>query len=164
MKTLTWGEPCLLCARPIQRGKPTVLLSLDKPGLVGIVHAVCAYRKHRHGVFWTSPPYRLSPEQVSFLVQFFPRLYALPGGEEPNSDLRRCVADLLFGYPGSLKKPLKCLENFRRSKQIFLTPYRGDLESDFLRFLGQVQRAAKENPLDVEIDLRKPHSARRRLG
>lgn len=156
MSTLTWGEQCFFCRRPILRGKPTVLFSLDRPGLVGIAHAVCAYGKHKYGHFWTSPPYHLSPEQVSFLVQFFPRLYALPGGEEPNSDLRRCVADLLFGYPRSLKNPLKCLKDFRRTTKIIFNPYHGDLESDFLSFLGQVQGAVRDNPLDVGIDLRKP--------
>ena len=30
--------------------------------------------------------------------------------------------------------------------------YEGDLEADYIGFLAKVQRAAKENPVDVEFD------------
>jgi hypothetical protein len=30
--------------------------------------------------------------------------------------------------------------------------YEGDLEADYLRFLVKVQKAATENPIDVEFD------------
>ena len=30
--------------------------------------------------------------------------------------------------------------------------YEGDLEADYLRFLAKVQKAAKENPMDVKFD------------
>jgi len=33
-----------------------------------------------------------------------------------------------------------------------MQPYEGDLEVDYLRFLARVQKAAKENPVDVEFD------------
>jgi hypothetical protein len=33
--------------------------------------------------------------------------------------------------------------------------YNGDLERDFLLFLGQVQRVAKEKPIDVNAIFRK---------
>ncbi len=36
-----------------------------------------------------------------------------------------------------------------------LQPYEGNLEADFLSFLGQVQKAARERPDDVEFDFRK---------
>ena len=155
MNTITWGHQCHCCHRPIHRGKPILICAVEKPELVGFSHSTCTRNKYRYGLFWTNPPYYLSSEQIAFLVQFFPRLYALAGWDKPNSDLRRCVASLLHGYPQSLNAPLKCLQEFLGEKRNMLQPYRGDLESDFLSFLGQVQRAAKENPLDVEIDLRK---------
>jgi hypothetical protein len=30
--------------------------------------------------------------------------------------------------------------------------YEGDLEADYLKFLATAQKAAKENPVDVEFD------------
>jgi len=33
-----------------------------------------------------------------------------------------------------------------------LQQYEGDLEADYLRFLARVQKAAKENPVNVEFD------------
>jgi hypothetical protein len=30
--------------------------------------------------------------------------------------------------------------------------YEGDLEADYIGFLAKVQKAAKENPVDVEFD------------
>jgi hypothetical protein len=30
--------------------------------------------------------------------------------------------------------------------------YEGDLEADYLKFLAEVQKTAKENPVDVEFD------------
>jgi hypothetical protein len=158
MNSITWGHQCYFCHRLIRRGKPTLVCSLDKPGLMGISHAKCAQDKYSYGNFWTSPPCHLSSEQVSFLVQFFPRLYALPGWDKPKNDLRRCAASMLLDYPGSLNTPTKCLQEFREgnTSTLMLQPYEGDLEADFLAFLGQVQRATKENPLDIEIDLPKP--------
>ncbi|MGB2815380.1 MAG: hypothetical protein WBB97_09945 [Dehalococcoidales bacterium] len=32
--------------------------------------------------------------------------------------------------------------------------YEGDLEADFLRCLGQIQKAAREKPVGVEADFR----------
>ena len=33
-----------------------------------------------------------------------------------------------------------------------LIRYEGDLEADYIGFLAKVQKAAKENPVDVEFD------------
>ena len=33
--------------------------------------------------------------------------------------------------------------------------YEGDLETDLLRVLSLIQKAAKENPIDVELDFRR---------
>ena len=30
--------------------------------------------------------------------------------------------------------------------------YEGDLEADYIGFLAKIQKAAKENPMDVEFD------------
>ena len=43
-------------------------------------------------------------------------------------------------------------ENARYSRKWI---YKGDLETDFLRVLGEIQKAAKENPVEVEADFRK---------
>jgi len=100
-----------------------------------------------------NPPAHLSKEQAAFLIQFFPMLYGLPGGfNVPNSDLRRCVADTLWNYPKSLVNPLETLRKFRKQNIGLMQPYEGDLEADYLMFLAKVQKAAKENPVDVEFD------------
>ena len=102
------------------------------------------------------PPHYLSDEQISFLVQFYYQLYSLPGGQEPNRELRFCLAALLRNYPASLINPMvsyrKFLVEHKRWYREWL--YEGDLESDFLRALGEIQRAAKEKPLGLEIDFR----------
>ncbi len=102
------------------------------------------------------PPYYLSNEQLSFLTEFFHRLYSLPGGEQPDRELRFCLAHLLRDYPASLANPLASLRAFldecRRVNHKWL--YHGDLEMDFLRLLGQVKKAAEQKPVEVEIDFR----------
>ena len=61
---------------------------------------------------------------------------------------------LLEKYPASMKKPISILNTFvhhyRETESEWL--YEGDLEMDFLKFLGQVQRLVKEKPGDVEAD------------
>jgi hypothetical protein len=99
-----------------------------------------------------NPPVHLSREQVAFLIQFFPMLYVLPGGFEPNADLRRCVADFHWNYPSIVANPMKCINEFREQNKDKPQTYEGDLEADYLRFLAKVQKAAKENPVDVEFD------------
>ena len=71
-------------------------------------------------------------------------------------DLRRCAADILDDYPRSLVNPLECLKRFRKLNVGLLQPYEGDLEADFLGFLGKVQKAAREKPESVEFDFKKP--------
>ncbi len=99
-----------------------------------------------------NPPDYLSKEETAFLVQFFPMLYSLPGGYEPNTALRWCVADMLQDYPASVANPMKCFQEFQEHNKYKTQTYQGDLETDYLKFLGQVQKAAKENPIDVEFD------------
>jgi len=103
------------------------------------------------------PPDYLSDGQVSFLVQLYYRLYNLPGGQEPNRELRICVAALLTDYPASMVQPMasfrKCLDEHKRWAREWL--YEGDLERDFICILGEIQAAARTLSVEVEMDFRK---------
>lgn len=81
-------------------------------------------------------------------------LYSLPGVFNPNAALRECIAGLLHDYPMSMINPMKCLYDFKQQEKDKLQTYEGDLEADYLRFLAKVQKAAKENTVDVEFDFR----------
>ncbi len=56
-----------------------------------------------------------------------------------------------------MRKPLPVLQRFVKEygKWGFGWKYCGDLEMDFLRFLGQVQREAKEKPVIEDAVFRK---------
>ena len=88
MPTITWNHLCNFCHRPIIGGKPTILFATDKPLMFGISHYICGATKFRYIRYQMNPPDSLSREQVAFLIQFFPMLYVLPGGFEPNADCR----------------------------------------------------------------------------
>ena len=96
MDKVTWRHQCFVCKRPIRGGKPCVVFSTDKTELVGLCHSRCSYGLYQYdyGWFQMCPPDYLSEEQLSFLVQFYYRLYNLPGGQEPNRELRICLAQL----------------------------------------------------------------------
>ena len=47
---------------------------------------------------------------------------------------------------------LKFLDKYKLGHRDWL--YEGDLETDFLRSLGEIRQAARENPLGIEIDFR----------
>lgn len=157
MQKITWKHTCHICHRPINRGKPMILFITDKPMLVGVCHSTCGATKYRYDHFQMCPPDYLSDEQVSFLMHFFYRLFSLPGGMEPNRELRMCLVDLLRDYPDSMVNPMasfrKFLDDYKRWSHEWL--YEGDLETDFLRTLGQIQKAAKEEPVGIEMDFRK---------
>lgn len=156
MQKKTWNEVCCVCRRPIKRGKPTILFNTDMPMMAGICHSICSYRRFSYGHFQTCPPNHLSDEQVSFLVHFYYRFYNLPGGQEPNRELRLCAIGLLQNYPDSLRNPMatfrQFLDEYKHWHREWL--YEGDLETDFLQLLGDVQREAREEPTQVEIDFR----------
>lgn len=147
---------CQICQRPIQGGRPTILLGVEKPLMVGICHSTCGYRWFRYGHFQMRPPDYLSSEQVSFLVQLYFRFYNLPGGREQNGELRLCAVDLVRDFPASLGKPLESLKHVCAERNYWHNrlPYHGDLELDFLRLLSEVFKAAKNNPIGVEFDFR----------
>ena len=152
MPTITWNHLCNFCHHPITRGKPTILFATDKPLLLGISHSTCVAIEYKLGQHQMNPPDHLSQEQVAFLIQFYPMMRKLPGGFEPNADLRLCLVDFLWYYPIVLANPMKCLLQFREQNQDNLQTYKGDLEADYLRFLAKVLKAAKQNPMDVEFD------------
>jgi hypothetical protein len=87
-------------------------------------------------------------------------LYKLPGGFEPDRALRRCLVSLLYDAPDSLDNPMKYLRKYQTQNynKEDLKSYHGDLEADFLRFLGRVQRMVKEQPSEVEVNFRKVRS------
>jgi hypothetical protein len=156
METLTWNHLCYFCKRPILRGRPTLVLSTQKPDLVGVSHSTCT-TKNCYGYFEMVPPYRLTVEQVSFLVHFYPMFSILPGGIQAKRELRWSLVGLLNSYPSSIKKPMPILKRFIREQRRWGLDwrYKGDLEMDFLRFLGQVLKEAKEQPIEVVVDFRK---------
>jgi hypothetical protein len=155
MQTITWNLQCYVCHRPMFSGKPALIFSTTEANLVGIAHSSCSITKIGPGCFQTCPPFYLSSGQVSFLAQLFPMVFSLPGGLEPNGMLRNCLASLLYPYPESMINPLATLQQERDLHRSLPWTYEGDLEGDFLRSLGQVQRLAKENPIDIEVDFRK---------
>jgi len=156
MQKITWKHQCYFCQRPIQRGNPTLIFATDRPELIGICHATCGSGKYRYGQFQTCPPDYLSEEQISFLAQFYPKLYSLPGGTKPNRELRWCLGTLLHNYPASSTDPIASLRKFldEYKHQSYQQLYEGDLETDFLRSLGEIQKAAREKPIGVEADFR----------
>jgi hypothetical protein len=102
------------------------------------------------------PPDYLSDQQISSLVQFYYKLYNLPGGQEPNRELRWCLSNLLRDYPVSLANPMASLRSFLDEHKHWHHEwlYNGDLETYFLRLLGEIQKAVRENPVGLEIDFR----------
>ena len=162
METITWKWQCFICKRPIHSGRPTLLFLTDRPQLVGICHSRCGYSVRDYALHQMCPPYYLSEEQLSFLMYFYPRLYGLPGGDGSNRELRWSLVRLLRDFPASLTDPIACLRQFvEEYKHLrFRWLYQGDLEADFLRFLGEVQRSAGEKLLGVEINFSRRVSAR----
>jgi hypothetical protein len=91
---------------------------------------------------------------VSFWMHFHWKLEKLPGGLEPNGALRSSLVHLLF-MPDGLDDPMNNFREYQKWNSRQVQEYKGDLESDFLKFLGQVQRLAKEQPVETEVDFRK---------
>jgi len=149
MDKLTWGSLCIFCRRTIRRGRPVLIFSTERPELLGLSHSTCAATKYRYGHYQMCPPEYISGEHIVFLKHFYPRLYSLPGGDEPNRELRVALAYLLRNYPASLANPLISLRGYLKERTSYFHEwkYDGDLETDFLRFLAEVQKAAKTEAL-----------------
>ena len=150
MSTITWGHFCYFCHRPITDGMPTVLVATDKPMFVGVIHDTCYGDKPNFGRYQVKFPNLLSPEQIAFLVQFYPMLFALPNAFAPNVALRLWLVDFIHHYP--MSDPMIRLRDYVRMNPDKLMKYEGNLEADYIGFLAKVQRLAKENPVDVEFD------------
>jgi hypothetical protein len=90
-------------------------------------------------------------------MHFYPKLYDLPGGMQPNWQLRRCLGNFIGEYPASMRYTMAFLQaSMAEHEHLFRGgPYEGDLEADFLRSLGEIQRSAREMPVRVEIDFRR---------
>ena len=151
MPTITWNHLCNYCHRPIISGKPTILFATDKPLFVGLAQDTCYGDKPNFGRYQVKSPNHLSPQQVAFLEQFYPMLFALPNAFAPNVALRLWLVDFIHNYP--MSDPMIRLRDHKKMHPDNTQTYQGDLEADYLRFLARVQKAAKENPEDVEFDL-----------
>jgi hypothetical protein len=128
------------------------MFATDKPLLLGLSHTTCSPTKYNLGRHQMIPPDYLSREQIAFLIQFYPMLYALPNALTPNVALRQCMADLLYYYPLSMIDPMKCLHDYKEMHLDEPFTYVGDLEADYIGFLAKVQKAAQINPVDVEFN------------
>ena len=150
MQTITWGHSCYFCHRPITDGVPTVLVATDKPMFVGVIHDTCYGDKPNFGRCQVKYPSLLSPEQIAFLVQFYPMLFALPNAFTPNLALRLWLVDFIHHYP--MTDPMMRIRDYKKIHPDKPINYEGDLEIDYNGFLAKVQIAAKENPVDVEFN------------
>jgi len=150
MTIITFEHSCYFCHRPITGGVPTVLFATDKPMFVGVIHDTCYGDKPNFGRYQLKSPNHLSPQQVAFLAQFYPMLFALPNAFSPNVALRQWLVDFIHYYP--MDDPMIRLRDYRKRNPDKLIRYEGDLEADYIGFLAKVQKAAKENPVDVEFD------------
>jgi len=150
MTTITWNHPCYFCNRPITGGIPTILFATSKPMFVGVIHDICHGDKPNLGRYQVKSPNHLSPQQVAFLVQFYPMLFALPNAFTPNVALRQWLVDFIHRYP--MTDPMMRLRDYRKRNPDKPIRYEGDLEADYIGFLAKVQKTAKENPVDVEFD------------
>jgi len=162
MQTLTWLHQCYYCQKPIMGGRPTLLFSHNESLFIGVSHSMCCFTKMEFSHFQMCPPTRLFCDQVSFLTYYFPMLDNLPGSRDnPKSQLRWSLVRILREYPESMKKPLTTLNaSVQEHSKLGYKLYEGDLEMDFLKFLGQVQRLVREKSVDVEADFRKSHQSR----
>ena len=150
MPTITWNHLCNFCHRSIIRGVPTVLFATDKPMFVGVIHDICHGDKPNFGRYQVKWPNHLSPQQVAFLAQFYPMLFALPNAFTPNVALRQWLVDFIHYYP--MSDPMIRLRDYRKMNPDKPIRYEGDLEADYIGFLAKVQQAAKENTVNVEFD------------
>jgi hypothetical protein len=150
MTTITWNHPCYFCHRLITGGVPSVLFATDKPMFVGVIHDTCYGDKPNFGRYQVKSTKHLSKEQVAFLVQFYPMLFALPDAFKPNVALRLWLVDFIHRYP--MSDPMIRLRDHKKMHPDKPMDYEGDLEADYIGFLARAQKAAKENPVDVEFD------------
>ena len=112
MTIITWEHSCYFCHRPITGGVPTVLFATGKPMFVGVIHDTCYGDKPNFGRYQVKSPNHLSQEQVAFLVQFYPMLFALPNAFTPNVALRIWLVDFIHHYP--MSDPMIRLRDYKK--------------------------------------------------
>jgi hypothetical protein len=155
MEKLTWSHPCLYCNRPILRGLPALIFSREQTQLLGLSHSTCSATKYRYARYQIHPPQQMTAEQVAFLMNFYSRLNALPGSYLPNGELRFMLCQLIDEYPDSL---IDAMDHFRDRRIEYArlyhgVKYEGDLETDYLKFLGDTQLLAKKTEAP-EVDFK----------
>ncbi len=149
---ITRNSPCYYCGLPVNSRQAVVLFSLQKAGVIGAAHAECGYFDLRHAQFNINRALAIDADETSFLGHFYVKLFFLPGQGQPQSELRHCLAGILLDYPGALTRLPALLAQFKNENRTEVANYRGDLETGFYIFLGQVQKAARAEPLDAEIN------------
>lgn len=150
LQTISWKHRCYFCDRPITGVMPVILFAIDMPLFVGVAHDACYGDRPNLGRYQVKTPSHLSPEQVSFLVQFYPMLFALPNAFKPNVVLRLWLVDFIHHYP--MNDPMLRLRDYKKMNPNKPMNYEGDLEADYIRFMAEVEKAAKENPVGIEFD------------
>lgn len=153
VQKITWKCVCYICQWPIQGGKPTILFATDGPIMQGGLSFQVQLQPVQLQPFSSAPPYYLFEEQLSFLVQFFFRLYNLPGGQDLNRELRMCLADLLRDYPASMVNPMASFRKFLDEHKRFYREwlYEGDLETDFSAFSDTSRGRPERLQLEPEL-------------
>jgi hypothetical protein len=91
---------------------PVILFAIDKPLFLGLAHDTCYGDRPNFGRYRVKPPIHLSPEQVTFLVQFYPMLFSLPSALAPNVSLRLWLVDFIHNYP--MSDPMIRLRDYRK--------------------------------------------------
>jgi hypothetical protein len=149
---------CSLCHYPICGGSPILVFAVDQPELTAICHSTCQHSYSPlpgYARYKMAPPYHLSEREVSFLAHSYHKLFSLPGGFEPNRELRLCLAAFLRNRPFSLANAMASFHRFvdEHPRKYGKWLYEGDLELDFLRTLCEIQKAARRQPVGFEIYL-----------
>ena len=79
-------------------------------------------------------------------------MHALPNVLTPNVAIRQCMPDFVHHFPSSIIDPMECLNHYKELHLDSPPLYEGDLEAYYTEFLARVLKAAKVNPVDIEVD------------
>jgi hypothetical protein len=149
---ISWNTPCHFCDKPIGSGYPLLMLSPNQAAWIGVSHVECGYQDFRYAQFRLHSPGLLDKNQISFLAHFYPGLFKLPGWGQPTAALRRCLALILLDFPAAWSAPVPLVHKFIEENNDEVKLYPGDLEADYFKFLGEVQKSAQEYPLNLELN------------
>jgi hypothetical protein len=151
LRLISWNTFCQFCGKTISLDYPLVIFSVQQASCIGAAPFECGDNAFSFAQFRLRAPGILDAAQISFLAQFYPALFKLPGWGQSTSLLRRCLASMLLDFPQSWSNPSLFLAGFIEENLDDITRYPGDLEADFFSFLGEVQERAKRIRLNVEI-------------